>query len=122
LVWGTNVPFDAPWLGSPWNSWCPLWYLPLAPTTHVAPSSRKSLLYPIYSVGTNPNAHVWLFWKAIQANGEERDVNIMNLFCFTLRNAILEWGKNFIQFHSGCTFLELKFAFCKQYHIVQNDE
>jgi hypothetical protein len=122
LVWGTSVLFDAPWLGSPWNSWCPPWYSPLAPITHVAPSSRKSLLYPIYSVGTYPNAHVWVFWKAIQANGEERKVNIMNLFCFTLRNAILEWGENFIQFHSSCIFLELEVAFCKRYHIVQNDE
>jgi hypothetical protein len=61
LVWGTSVPFDAPWLGSPCNSWCPLWYPPLVPTTHVAPSSRN----PIYSIGTDPNVHVWVFWKTI---------------------------------------------------------
>jgi hypothetical protein len=46
----------------------------------------------------------------------------MNLFCFTLRDAILEWGENFMQFHPSCTFLELEVAFCKCYHTIQNDE
>ncbi|CAK9876634.1 unnamed protein product [Sphagnum jensenii] len=53
-----SVPFDAPWPSSPWNPWCPPWYPPLAPTTPVAPSSRKLLTYPIYSIGTNSNVHV----------------------------------------------------------------
>jgi len=35
-----------------------------------------------------------VFQKVIQANGEKRDANIVNLFCFTLKNAISEWGEN----------------------------
>ncbi len=63
-----------------------------------------------------------MFWKAIQANGEERDADIVNLFCFTLRDAILEWSKKIMQSHSGYIFLELGAAFCKQYHTIQNNE
>jgi hypothetical protein len=39
---------------------------------------------------------------------EKRDVNIVNLFCFTLRNAILEWGESFMQSYPSCIFLELE--------------
>ncbi len=46
----------------------------------------------------------------------------MNLFCFTLRDAILEWGKKFMQSHPSCIFLELEVAFYERYYIVQNDE
>jgi hypothetical protein len=46
----------------------------------------------------------------------------MNLFCFTLRDVILEWGENFMQFHPGCIFLKLEAAFYKHYCIVHNDE
>jgi hypothetical protein len=52
------VPFGAPWPSSPWNPWYPPWYPPLAPTTSMAPSSRKALPYTIYFVGTDSNAHV----------------------------------------------------------------
>jgi sugar phosphate permease len=52
-------------------------------------------------------------------NGEKRDADIMNLFCFTLRYAILEWGENFMQSHLGCTFLESESTFCKCYYIVK---
>jgi hypothetical protein len=64
-VGSIGVPFDAPQPGCSWNPWYPLWYLPLTPTTHVAPSSRKSLLYPIYFIGTNLNSHVRVFQKAM---------------------------------------------------------
>jgi hypothetical protein len=37
-------------------------------------------------------------------------------------DAILEWGENFMQFDTGCTFLKLEVAFCKWHCIVQNDE
>jgi len=46
----------------------------------------------------------------------------MNLFCFTLRDVILEWAEDFMYSHLGCTFLELEIAICKQYHTIQNDE
>jgi len=45
----------------------------------------------------------------------------MNLFCFTLRDVILEWGEKFMQSHLGCTFLKLEATFCKRC-IIQNDE
>jgi hypothetical protein len=83
------------------------WYPPPTSITHVAPSSKKPLPYPIYSTKIDPNAHVLVFRKAIQANGEEQDANIMNLFCFTLKDAILEWGKKIMQSHLGYIFLEL---------------
>jgi hypothetical protein len=34
-----------------------------------------------------------VFWKAIQANGEKNDVDIVNLFYFTLKDVISEWGE-----------------------------
>jgi hypothetical protein len=33
------------------------------------------------------------FGKAIQINDEKWDIDIVSLFCFTLRDAILEWVK-----------------------------
>ncbi len=88
----------------------------------MVPSLNKLLSYPIYSVGTNSNAHVQVFRKAIQANGEKRDIEIMNLFCFTLKYATSEWGQNFMQSHSNYIFLELEAAFYKCYCTIQNDE
>jgi hypothetical protein len=46
----------------------------------------------------------------------------MNFFCFTLRDAILEWGENFMQFHLECTFAKLEVVFCKHYQKVQTYE
>lgn len=48
--------------------------------------------------------------------------NIMNMFWFTLKDAILEWGENFMQSHLNCTFLELEVEICKQYQTIQNNE
>jgi hypothetical protein len=53
---------------------------------------------------------------------KQLDVNRMNMFCFTLRDAILEWGKKIMHFHPGCIFLELETTFYKRYCIIQNDE
>jgi hypothetical protein len=44
------------------------------------------------------------------------------MFCFALKDAISVWGENFVQFHLGCTFLELEATFYKCYCSVQNDE
>ncbi len=71
---------------------------------------------------TNPNAHIKFFKKAIGANGEIVEVNIINLFGFTLWDNILEWGENFIQDHPNCTFDELEQAFCKCFRTMKNDE
>jgi hypothetical protein len=99
------------WMGYPWRPWVPIWYpTPIGPTLS-AHITRKSLPYLIYTVGTDPNAHVRVFWKAIQANGEKNDADIVNLFCFTLRDAILEWGENFMQSHLKCSFAKLEATF-----------
>jgi len=41
------------------------------------------------------------------------EVNIVNLFGFTLRDNILKWGKNILHDHPNCIFEELEQAFCK---------
>jgi hypothetical protein len=43
-------------------------------------------------VGTNPDVHVRIFCKAIQADRENNDVDIINLFCFTLHDTYLNEG------------------------------
>jgi hypothetical protein len=89
--------------------WCSLTNFPLEP---MAPTmvSTTSTHYPcgsfIKEIVTIPNlfcwtptylnTHVQVFQKTIHANGEKHDVDIMNLFCFTLRDANLEWGKKFM--------------------------
>ncbi len=57
-------------------------------------TSKKSLPYCIYNVRMDLDAHVQVFCKAIQANGEKNDANIINIFCFTLHDAMSEWGEN----------------------------
>ncbi len=85
----------------------------------MAPTNQKSLPDPTYSVGTNPNAHVRVFMKAIQNNGERNDLNIVKLFCFTLKDVISKWGKIFIYSHPKCTFAKLEVAFGKRYRKMQ---
>jgi hypothetical protein len=50
------------------------------------------------------------------------EVNINNLFSFTLRNNILEWGENFVQNHPNCTFEGLEQAFYKHFQIMKDDK
>jgi hypothetical protein len=54
-----------------------------------------------------------VFKKAIKANGETMEANIINMFGFTLKDSIFEWGENFVQDHPSCTFEKLEQAFCK---------
>jgi len=71
----------------------------------------------------DPNVHVQVFHKATHANEEKNDVDIVNLFCFILHDAISEWGKNFMRAHLVCSFKELVHAtFCKHYLKIQIDE
>ncbi len=114
---GTGLPYSGTFAmgtqtGHPWKPWVPTWYpTPIVPTTS-AHISRKSLPYPIYIATIDPNTHVQVFQKVIQANDEKNDANIVNLFCFTVRDAILRWGENFMQSHSRCYFVELEITFC----------
>ncbi len=50
------------------------------------------------------------------------EVDIINLFGFTLRDNILEWGENFVQDHPNYTFDELEQAFYKCFRTMKNDE
>jgi ubiquinone biosynthesis protein COQ9 len=59
---------------------------------------------------------------SIKANGEIVEADIINLFVFTLRDNILEWGKNYAQNHPNYTFEELEQAFCKRLKTMKNDE
>jgi hypothetical protein len=58
----------------------------------------------------------------IRANEEIMEADIINLFGFTLRYDILEWGKKFVHDHFNCTFKELEQAFCKRFQTMENDE
>jgi len=62
------------------------------------------------------------FSKKIKTNGEIVEVDIINLFGFTLWDNISKWGKNFVQDHPNCTFEELEHALCKHFRIMKNDE
>jgi hypothetical protein len=73
----------------------------------------KKLQYPTYIKDINPNAHIKVLKKAIKANGEIVESDIINLFGFTLRDSIFEWGENDIHDHPNCIFEELEQTFCK---------
>jgi hypothetical protein len=63
----------------------------------------------------NPNVHVRVFRKAIHANGEKDDVDIINLFFLTLRDAIFEWGIFFMRAYPICRFEKLEVVFYNHY-------
>jgi len=49
--------------------------------------------YPTYVKDTNLNVHIRIFKKTIKANGETMEVDIINLFGFTLKDNISKWGQ-----------------------------
>jgi len=59
----------------------PPWYQPILvqfePTNNLP---YQKLQYPIYVKNTNPNTHIRVFKKAIKANGETMEADIINLF------------------------------------------
>ncbi len=73
----------------------------------------KRLQYIIYVKDTNLNAHIKIFNKAIKTNGENVEVDIINLFDFAPRDNVFKWGENFVQDHPNCIFEELEQMFCK---------
>jgi hypothetical protein len=50
------------------------------------------------------------------------EVDIINLFGFTLCDNISEWGENFVQDHLNYTFDELEQTFCKCFRTMKHDE
>jgi hypothetical protein len=69
------------------------------------------LQYPTYVKDTYPSACIKVFKKAIKANREIMEVNIINLFGFTLKDNIFEWEKNYVQDHPNCNFKKLEQTF-----------
>jgi hypothetical protein len=73
----------------------------------------KKLQHPTYVKDINSDAHIRVFKKAIKGNGETMEANIINLFGFTLKDNISEWGKIYVQDHPNYNFEELEQTFCK---------
>jgi hypothetical protein len=63
-----------------WNLWYPPWYLVPTTLTPNVPTPRKSLPYPIYTRNTDFDICLRVFQKAIQANGEKHDLNMVKFF------------------------------------------
>ncbi len=89
----------------------PPWYQPpivqhvLEPTTKLP---YKKLQYPTYVKDTNLDAHIKVFKKAIKANGEIVETNIINMFGFTFKDNISERGENYVQDHPNYIFEKLE--------------
>jgi hypothetical protein len=80
----------------------PPWYQPLVVQLVLEPSTKPQ--YPTYVKDTDPDVHIKIFKKAIKVNGETMEVDIINLFGFTFRDNIFEWGEKCVQDHPNCTF------------------
>jgi hypothetical protein len=94
----------------------PPWYEPpiVQPVSELATKlPYKKLQYLTYVKDIDPYAHIRVFKKANKANGEILEANIINLFGFTLRDNIFEWGEDHVQDHPNCTFEKLEQTFCK---------
>jgi len=103
----------------------PPWYQPLIVQLVSEPTTKlpyKKLQYPTYVKNTDPNAHIRIFKKAIKANGEIVEANIINLFGFTLRDSISKWGENYVQDQTNYTFENLEQTVCEQFKTMKNDE
>jgi len=73
----------------------PPWYQPpivqpIEELTTKLPYMR--LQYPTYVKDIDLDVHIKVFKKAIKANGEIVEVDIMNLFSFILKDSIFERG------------------------------
>jgi hypothetical protein len=103
----------------------PSWYQPhvvqlVSKATTKLP--YRKLQCPTYVKDIDPDAHIIVFKKAIKTNGEMVEVDIMNMFGFTFKDSISEWGENYVQGHPNYIFEELEQAFCKRSRTIKNDE
>jgi hypothetical protein len=53
------------------------------------------------------NVHVKVFKVAIRANGETKDVKIINLFSFIIKDIMSTWCSNYMGDYPNCIFVEL---------------
>ncbi len=67
---------------------------------------------------SNLDAHVKILKATIRANGETKDVKIINLFSFTLIDIMSNYYNNYMGDYPNYTFAKLQLAFCKKYITV----
>jgi hypothetical protein len=80
----------------------PPWYRPPFIQPIPKPATKlpyMKLQYPTYVKNIDLDVHIKVLKKTIKANGETMKANIVNLFGFTFRYSIFEWGENFVQNH-----------------------
>jgi hypothetical protein len=89
------------WLTLDSRMFMPLWYPPVAIQFELTSKLPYwKLQYPTYTKDTDPDAHIKVFKKIIKVNGEIVEVNIINLFGFTLGSI------HYIMTHSNVTNVE----------------
>jgi len=114
-------PFNPPigfygWLALDMCMFIPPWYQSFIVQLILELATKlpyRKLQYPTYVKDIDLDVHIKVFKKAIKTNGETMEVDIINLFGFTLRNNIFEWGENYVQDHPNYIFEKLEQAFCK---------
>jgi len=72
----------------------------------------KKLQYPTCVKDINLDVHNIVFKKAIKANGETIEFDIINLFSALMDN-ISKWRENYFENHPNYIFEELEQTFCK---------
>jgi hypothetical protein len=63
--------------------------------------------YLEYVKDSDPKVHVRIFKASIRINGEIEDVEIVNLFSFTLKDIVFNWCNNYMGDYPNCTFAKL---------------
>lgn len=84
--------------------------------------TREHLPYLSYVKDANMDVHIQMFKKTIKANREIINVDIINLFEFTLKVISLNGDIFSLHNHPHYTFIDLEQVFCKWYEIKKNDE
>jgi hypothetical protein len=78
------------WLAFDLKKFMQPWYPPIT-TKPTSKLPYQKLQYPTYMKDINPNVHIKVFKKIIKINGKTMEVDIINMFGFTLKDNILEW-------------------------------
>jgi hypothetical protein len=88
------------WIGPTQNLWYLSWYPIQPPITLNPPPSRKSLPYPIYTLGTYPNVHVRVFAKPFKPM-EKKMLLISSICLFYTSRCHIWMGKEFLKIPSS---------------------
>jgi hypothetical protein len=68
---------------------------------------HRPLNYLEYVKNSNPNAHIKVFKTTIKANGETKDVKIVNMFSFTFKDIMSNLCNNYMGDYVDYIFAEL---------------